>query len=141
MICDRSVKPIITTDYRKFLRHHRHIAMASPYLPSGAGSPYAAHRVSQSFDPNVPPAPPPKPNSQEVSRQSTPVAGQSMLPPTPDGQRLYVSSTEGQQYREGVVSQDRVRIQSIPDPGDRWLPKLLEDKSYIAHISNATSKC
>lgn len=103
--------------------------MASPFVTSGAGPSFAAHRMSQSFDPNIPPAPPPKPSSQEVSRQGTPVAGQPFAPPPPDVQRPYAHTVEGQQYREATPQHDPTSAQSIPDPGDRWLPKLLEDKS------------
>jgi hypothetical protein len=102
--------------------------MASPYnLPAELPS-YAAHRMSQSFDPNIPPAPPPKPSSQEVSRQSTPAAGQSLPAPPLDEQRGYTPGTAGQQYH-GQASM-REAAEMPQDPGDRWLPKLLEDKSY-----------
>jgi hypothetical protein len=104
--------------------------MAAPYTPSMELPSYAAHRMSQSYDPNLPPAPPPKPSSQEVSRQSTPAAGQPAVPPplTPLGdQRRYSPAVDGQQYQDQARMRDAAQIPQ--DPGDRWLPKLLEDKS------------
>ncbi|KAH6678318.1 hypothetical protein B0J14DRAFT_319599 [Halenospora varia] len=62
--------------------------------PSAAYPPYQPHRNSQSFDANTPPAPPPKPSSQEQARF------------------------------DGVTY-----AQQIQDPGEQWLPKILEDKS------------
>ncbi|KAB8289551.1 hypothetical protein EYC80_010709 [Monilinia laxa] len=63
---------------------------------------YTPHRNSQSYsgiDPNAPPPPPPKPNSRDVSRQG----------------RQDDSSRE--------------QPQQIQDPGDQWLPNILNDKS------------
>lgn len=102
--------------------------MASSYnLPAELPS-YVGRRMSQSFDPNTPPAPPPKPSSEEVSRQSTPAAGQSLPAPPLDEQRGYAAATAGQQYHDQVSLRETAAIPQ--DPGDRWLPKLLEDKSY-----------
>jgi len=103
--------------------------MANLYNPPAELPSYATHRMSQSFDPNIPPAPPPKPSSQEVSRQSTPAAGQSLPAPPLDDQRGYTPATAGQQYHDQTSIRDAAQIPQ--DPGDRWLPKLLEDKSCV----------
>jgi hypothetical protein len=99
--------------------------------PSPAYPPYHSHRHSQSFDPNTPPAPPPKPSSQEVSRRSTP-AGSQPLPPPPPHQQEPVGTYEGHSQDHQSSQQAQVSAaQSIQDPGEQWLPKLLEDKSYV----------
>jgi hypothetical protein len=103
--------------------------MANSYNPPAELPSYTVHRMSQSFDPNIPPAPPPKPSSQEVSRQSTPAAGLSLPAPPLDGQRAYSPATAGQQYYDQASMRDAAQIPQ--DPGDRWLPKLLEDKSCV----------
>jgi hypothetical protein len=103
--------------------------------PAPAFLPYQPHRNSQSFDPNAPPAPPPKPSSQEVSRRSTP-AGTQPLPPPPPPQESFgtygrglqdTQSTQQAQFNNGVTNVDHVQ-----DPGEQWLPKILEDKRFVA---------
>ncbi|KAL8371022.1 hypothetical protein RB595_001056 [Gaeumannomyces hyphopodioides] len=68
---------------------------------------------------SAPPVLPPKPGSHEASRMGTPAASQSPRPPPfPDQQGGLPEATSG------------VQPQQIPDdPGDQWLPKMLEDKS------------
>ncbi|PBP24504.1 hypothetical protein BUE80_DR004570 [Diplocarpon rosae] len=100
--------------------------------PSPAYPSYQTHRTSQSFDPNLPPAPPPKPGSREISRRSTPAGSQP--PPPPPPQALDAVGTDGGSASEPQSSQ-QVRVgegQHTPqtqDPGEQWLPKILEDKS------------
>ncbi|KAH8784070.1 hypothetical protein BGZ57DRAFT_884626 [Hyaloscypha finlandica] len=103
--------------------------MTSPAYP-----PYQPRRNSQSFDPNTPPAPPPKLSSQEVSRRSTPAGSQSLIPPPPTQQLQDHFGTRGgasddlqhvQQARMNEVAYS----QHSQDPGDQWLPKILENKS------------
>jgi hypothetical protein len=116
------------------------IAMAASHNnPPSDFPPYAAHRLSYSFDPNLPPAPPPKPSSQEVSRQGTPAANQSLPPPPLGEQRGYTQVAESQQDEE----QARVRdaAERLQDPGDRWLPRLLQDKSYGSSSRESTRPC
>lgn len=112
--------------------------MASPYAfsdayrPAGDSSPYASHRVSQVFDPNTPPAPPPKPSSHETSRKGTPAGGLPRPPPpsddTHDGQSN-VGDGQNPYIRDPTTGNV-----AIPDPGEQWLPKLLEDKTYVIEL-------
>lgn len=109
--------------------------------PSPSASPayahYSSHRNSQSFDANTPPAPPPKPSSQEVSRRNTPAGSQPWPPPPPPQQQQETFGTSGRtpgdqqsmqqaRFREGPHAQ-----QQVQDPGEQWLPKILEDKSSV----------
>ncbi len=108
------------------------VAMSSP---SPAYAPYQPNRSSQSFDPNAPPAPPPKPSSQEVSRRSTPAGTQSLIPPPP-AQKEEPFGTLGGVFEDPQLPQQaRMReaayAQHSQDPGEQWLPKILEDKSYV----------
>lgn len=98
------------------------------YTPSNDIPSYADHRASGSFDPNVPPKPPPKPRSEDVSRQSTPVLSQFPHQPSPLGAKPSPPTPERPLYAEQVGPQGAP--QAIPDPGPNWLPKILEDKSY-----------
>lgn len=99
--------------------------------PSPAYPSYQSHRNSQSFDPNTPPAPPPKPSSQEVSRRSTPAGTQPLPPPPPPHQQEAIGSYDGQYDDRQSIQQGQVAAaaQNIQDPGEQWLPKILEDKS------------
>lgn len=100
--------------------------------PSPAYPPYQTPRQSQSFDPNAPPAPPPKPSSQEVSRRSTPAGSiqQSLPPPPPQTSGTFgaFEDQSSQQARIPAVAY----LQNTQDPGELWLPKILEDKSYVS---------
>lgn len=102
------------------------LAMAESYGASGDLPSYASHRMSQQFDLNTPPLPPPKPNSQEVSRQGTPAsAGQHLLPlETP---RVFEQSPQSSE-------QAAAQAWSSQDPGPKWLPKILENKSYVCIV-------
>lgn len=80
---------------------------------------------------STPPAPPPKPGSHEVSRLNTPstIPSPRPVPPIPD-QRQHSDLPEA----AGLAAAQRAQIarpQTIPDPGDQWLPKFLEDKSCV----------
>ncbi|PQE17574.1 Modifier of rudimentary Modr protein [Rutstroemia sp. NJR-2017a BBW] len=85
---------------------------------------YPPARNSQSFmnNPNTPPPPPPKPSSRDVSRQGTPAAGQSFPRP---GETSHPYAA-GQDAPRSVLREAPPQIQ---DPGDQWLPKILQDKS------------
>lgn len=81
---------------------------------------------------NTPPAPPPKPGSHEVSRINTPTATQSPrpAPPVPDHQQQHSDLPEA----TGLTAAQQAQVarpQDIPDPGDQWLPRFLEDKSCV----------
>lgn len=102
------------------------MSFSSPAYPS-----YQSHPNSLESDPNLPPAPPPKPGSQEVSRHNTP-AGSQPLPPPPQTKEAFTSgggtsdaSLQHPRARDGVYSHQ------MGDPGDNWLPKVLEDKSSV----------
>ncbi|KXX75430.1 Vacuolar protein sorting-associated protein 37C [Madurella mycetomatis] len=71
----------------------------------------------------APPAPPPKPlGSHDVSRMSTPASAQlPRPPPLPEA----IASELAAVAAEGHT----MPTQSIPDPGDQWLPMFLQDKS------------
>ncbi|EON96866.1 hypothetical protein UCRPA7_7579 [Phaeoacremonium minimum UCRPA7] len=75
---------------------------------------------------NTPPAPPPKPGSHDASRMGTPATTQSPRPPPPiPDQHSNLPEAMG-----GATAQAQItRPESIPDPGDQWLPKFLQDKS------------
>ncbi|TVY48287.1 hypothetical protein LOCC1_G001444, partial [Lachnellula occidentalis] len=100
--------------------------------PSTAYPPYQPNRNSQVFDPNAPPAPPPKPSSQEISRRSTPAGGQPLPPPPPqpEGFGTYGASDDPRSLQQARFSSSEVLYaDQIRDPGERWLPKILEDKT------------
>lgn len=82
---------------------------------------------------STPPAPPPKPGSHEVSRMSTPITTQSprAAPPPPDQQQLSELPDATGAAGGGAQPAQVARPQAIPDPGDQWLPKILEDKSCV----------
>jgi hypothetical protein len=111
---------------------HSRVAMSAS---SPAYPPYQPHRNSQSFDPNTPPAPPPKPSSQEVSRRSTPAGSQSLIPPPPaqqqDSFRTHEGGSEDPQFTQQARMREAAYAQHTQDPGEQWLPKILEDKSYV----------
>jgi len=105
---------------------------------SSAFPPYQPHRNSQSFDPNAPPAPPPKPGSQEVSRRGTPAGTQPLPPPPPplppqqDNFGTYGHGLEDRQStQQGRLSTEVTKVDQIQDPGDQWLPKILENKTLV----------
>ncbi|KAI8629090.1 hypothetical protein F5Y19DRAFT_89441 [Xylariaceae sp. FL1651] len=92
-----------------------------------------------------PPIPPPKPSSHDVSRLGTP-AGNSPRPPPPVPDNGYSSgleslgNTSGRPFTtdaSGLIpaptmalgASTRQQQQPIPDPGETWLPRILEDKS------------
>ncbi len=103
--------------------------------PSPAYPPYQSHRNSQSFDPNLPPAPPPKPSSREVSRRSTPAGSQPLPPPPPPQSQeafgTYGGGSNGPQLPQQARLLEGVYAQPTQDPGEQWLPKILEDKSSV----------
>jgi hypothetical protein len=99
--------------------------------------PYQPHRNSQSFDPNAPPAPPPKPGSRESSRGHTPAGSQPLPPPPPPQQQAFGTyrSEDSQSTQQGRL-RDAAYAQHIQDPGEKWLPKILEDKSSVTLLFN-----
>ncbi|KAI2616557.1 hypothetical protein GGR54DRAFT_230337 [Hypoxylon sp. NC1633] len=90
-----------------------------------------------------PPVPPPKPSSHDTSRLGTPAASNSPRPPPPipddsfsrimEGKGKIAVSTDASGLIPAPTSSAGgyydEREQPIPDPGDQWLPKILEDKS------------
>ncbi|CAN8099521.1 unnamed protein product [Discula destructiva] len=76
---------------------------------------------------STPPAPPPKPGSHEVSALNTPITSQSPRPPPVPDQQQHSDLPEA----AGLTAAQQAQIsrpQAIPDPGDQWLPRFLEDK-------------
>ncbi|KAI1505328.1 hypothetical protein F5X99DRAFT_277553 [Biscogniauxia marginata] len=95
-----------------------------------------------------PPVPPPKPSSHEASRLGTPATDANSNsprppPPLPDNGPNTGSGgvAEGKgkapaTEASGLIlaptgnsSQPQPQPQPVPDPGEHWLPKILEDKS------------
>ncbi|KAL7794564.1 hypothetical protein V8C37DRAFT_376045 [Trichoderma ceciliae] len=91
-------------------------------------------------DPHAPTPPilPPKPSSQEPSRIGTPATGAG---PPPPPSALFEA---GRQYRSSVIAGGSLaaagptppppppataRAAEAPDPGDQWLPQVVQDKS------------
>ncbi|KAL0939419.1 uncharacterized protein CTRU02_206029 [Colletotrichum truncatum] len=74
-----------------------------------------------------PPSLPPKPGSHETSRISTPIISNSPRPGTGPGFELDGSGPGHPAYQSAGL--EFSQPESIPDPGDQWLPKLLQDKS------------
>jgi len=101
--------------------------MSSP-SPSSSYLPY---QTPSAFGANAPPAPPPKPSSQEVSRRSTPADGQPWSPPqlTPPASEAFGTYGTGSDSRQQGRVREVAHAQLAPDPGPQWLPKILEDKS------------
>ncbi|KAJ4394308.1 hypothetical protein N0V93_003525 [Gnomoniopsis smithogilvyi] len=90
---------------------------------------------------STPPAPPPKPGSHEVSAINTPITSQSPrpAPPVPD-QQQHSDLPEA----AGITTAQNAQIarpQAIPDPGEQWLPRFLEDKQKqdLAEILSTAS--
>ncbi|KAK5987664.1 hypothetical protein PT974_11796 [Cladobotryum mycophilum] len=80
----------------------------------------------------TPPILPPKPNSQDASRMGTPTTAVS---PPPEG------AAAGRQIRSPGITASMgptppplppssiTKVAPVPDPGDQWLPQVLQDKS------------
>ncbi|KAM3436112.1 hypothetical protein NHJ13734_005270 [Beauveria thailandica] len=92
----------------------------------------------------TPPAPPPKPGSHETSRMATPSgAGSSSSvpppPPPPPGygnyganEPLQLQHVQAADAEAAGVQQQQQQLdvpQPMPDPGENWLPEMLQDKS------------
>ncbi|TAQ83576.1 hypothetical protein B7494_g8094 [Chlorociboria aeruginascens] len=99
--------------------------MASPQSPY---PPYQPRRHSQSSDPTMPPAPPPKPSSQEVSRRSTPASAPTQ-PPPPEHVGTYGIGSEDPRSTQQARFREVAHAQRIADPGEHWLPQILEDQT------------
>src|SRR5689334_7400816 len=72
---------------------------------------------------HTPPAPPPKP----ASRMSTPATSQSPRPPP-------LPDTRPREHSSDLSAQSLASLhqtKTLEDPGDQWLPKFLQDKSYM----------
>ncbi|KAF3004705.1 hypothetical protein E8E14_006896 [Neopestalotiopsis sp. 37M] len=94
-----------------------------------------------------PPLPPPKPSSHEASRLGTPSISQSPRPSpltdsgfgTPTGKGKGIDTDASglipapQRHDSQRRRHEQQAPQEIPDPGESWLPKFLEDKSYVLY--------
>ncbi|KAK3984294.1 hypothetical protein QBC44DRAFT_337269 [Cladorrhinum sp. PSN332] len=83
---------------------------------------------------HTPPPPPPKPpGNHEASRLSTPgvVSQLSPRPPPPLPEAVVAGGLHPATSTEGLIynSTGQAQAKAVPDPGDQWLPKFLQDKS------------
>lgn len=79
---------------------------------------------------DTPPIPPPKPGSHETSGLQTPSPVPPVPPPHPaSGLEVYHPSSE---HDVSPPDSELPAAQSIPDPGDNWLPEYLADKSCVS---------
>ncbi|KAI0593438.1 hypothetical protein F4775DRAFT_501522 [Biscogniauxia sp. FL1348] len=94
-----------------------------------------------------PPVPPPKPSSHETSRLGTPATDTNSPrppPPVPDNNGFHADGSivpDGKGKAPATEASGLIlappttghsaqsQQQPIPDPGEHWLPKILEDKS------------
>ncbi|KAI1807343.1 hypothetical protein F4811DRAFT_550022 [Daldinia bambusicola] len=101
-----------------------------------------------------PPVPPPKPSSHDASRLGTPAASNSPRPPPPVPDDAFSKAMEGKgkflptsatattttDASSGLILASAASTagggggggaerEVVPDPGEQWLPKVLEDKS------------
>ncbi|KAM4059372.1 modifier of rudimentary (Mod(r)) protein [Hirsutella rhossiliensis] len=75
----------------------------------------------------TPPAPPPKPGSHDASRMGTP-SGLVPPPPPPTAAADY-DQGGGLGDVQSAAANALPQAEIGPDPGDNWLPALLQDKS------------
>ncbi|KAK4682020.1 hypothetical protein QC764_112740 [Podospora pseudoanserina] len=82
---------------------------------------------------HTPPAPPPKPGNHDTSGMNTPVlVGPSShipRPPPPLPEAVTAGGLHSADIGAAASNGALVQAQDIPDPGDQWLPKFLQDKS------------
>ncbi|KAK7988188.1 hypothetical protein PG989_008503 [Apiospora arundinis] len=78
-----------------------------------------------------PPIPPPKPGSHDTSRLGTPATNQSPRPPPNPDSMLDGKGRSFTTDSAGLIPAARQipPPEEIPDPGEQWLPRFLEDKS------------
>ncbi|KAI0391382.1 hypothetical protein F5Y17DRAFT_460915 [Xylariaceae sp. FL0594] len=86
-----------------------------------------------------PPVPPPKPSSHDVSRLGTPVGNSPRQPVSDHGglesEHGRIQGTTTMTDSSGLIPaarpehEQQQQQQLIPDPGETWLPKFLEDQS------------
>ena len=147
-----SIPPLpLTTPNVAGLQRHRIVLRRLPTQPGAMASfsPEAHHRLSAAgavVAQATPPAPPPKPGSHETSRMGTPSSGPPLPPPPPSSQQQQ-QQQQGQQgqmagggqqgYAAAAGGADDGLLADVPfpqsdvgpDPGDGWLPSMLQDKS------------
>lgn len=84
---------------------------------------------------HTPPAPPPKPGNHDTSGMSTPVlvgpSSHTPRPPPPLPEAVTAGGLHSADVGAAASNGALVQAQDIPDPGDQWLPKFLQDKSYV----------
>lgn len=80
----------------------------------------------------TPPVLPPKPGSHEASGISTPTTYGSNGLPLPSG-----SAADPSLSSTPAGTGEFHQVAGPPDPGDHWLPKILEDKSYVSRDGHA----
>ncbi|KAK2002864.1 hypothetical protein LX36DRAFT_567358 [Colletotrichum falcatum] len=89
------------------------------------------------MDAAPPPVLPPKPGSHETSRIGTPITSNSPRPSIGAGIGPDASGASG--GRIHPTSLEFARPEPVPDPGDQWLPRVLQDKSKQDLADIATS--
>ncbi|KAL2178648.1 uncharacterized protein P884DRAFT_276548 [Thermothelomyces heterothallicus CBS 202.75] len=79
---------------------------------------------------HTPPAPPPKPpGTRDVSRMGTPTSGSVPRPPPLPEASTTGSSSPGLSSSSNIEHHHGLTPEDVADPGDKWLPKFLQDKS------------
>ncbi|GKT48394.1 uncharacterized protein ColSpa_08575 [Colletotrichum spaethianum] len=88
-----------------------------------------------------PPVLPPKPGSHETSRIGTPITSNSPRPGPGAGAGPNVNGAGGGRMHPAYqpAGLEFARPEPVPDPGDQWLPKVLQDKSKQDLADIATS--
>lgn len=77
----------------------------------------------------TPPVPPPKPGSHDASRMGTPSGLVPPPPPPPAAGADYEIPGNALGDVQSVAANAPPLAEVGPDPGDTWLPALLQDKS------------
>lgn len=106
----------------------------SYYIMSSSSNVYTSYQTSFSGSHTTPPPPPPKPSAQETNFANTSLESQSNTPTTIKERSInYTRATHVHtQPAEYGQLQGIVHPPQSQDPGERWLPKILENKSFVA---------
>ncbi|KAK1968839.1 hypothetical protein LY78DRAFT_690987 [Colletotrichum sublineola] len=93
------------------------------------------------MDAAPPPVLPPKPGSHETSRIGTPITSNSPRPSTGAGAGPDANGASGGRIHPVYkpTGPELAQPEPVPDPGDQWLPRVLQDKSKQDLAEIATS--
>lgn len=101
---------------------------------------HIAARAAAKMQEPAPPVPPPKPSNHEPSRINTPVATASQSPRPGSG--FDPASTTRGSLSSRATQGDPAQQGYTPDPGDQWLPKILQNKLCVMFLShNGSQRC